>query len=242
VLPADVTFAPADFGSHVFVNGVRLKSIGTQKISATDTLVGSLDGSAAILIAPQGPTKFVVTNTLDSGTGSLRQAMLDSNLHAAKDTIAFKIGSGERTILVGANGLGALPAITDPVVIDASSQPGFAGKPIIEVSGTKLGAGNSASDGKNGFGILIEGGATDNVAQGNLIGTDASGANPLPNFIGVQVSVAEGNNTIGGSAAGAGNVISGNTAEGINLLADDVGGIHHHSGVDLWPGWQVVRH
>src|SRR5262245_55941784 len=71
---------------------------------------------------------FSVTNTLDSGAGSLRQAILDANAHAntlnaggVADTIAFNIpGSGVQTIAP----LSALPTITDPVVIDGYTQPG----------------------------------------------------------------------------------------------------------------------
>ena len=53
-----------------------------------------------------------------------------------------------------------------------------------------------------------------NVVEGNYIGTDVSGNNPLPNgTVGVAIEDVNGN-TIGGTAAGAGNVISGNSASG----------------------------
>src|SRR5579871_1732206 len=42
---------------------------------------------------------FFVTNTNDSGPGSLRQAILNANQHAGLDTIAFNIaGAGVHTI------------------------------------------------------------------------------------------------------------------------------------------------
>src|SRR6516162_5444050 len=40
------------------------------------------------------PSTFMVTNTNDSGEGSLRQAILDANAHPGLDTIAFHIGKG----------------------------------------------------------------------------------------------------------------------------------------------------
>lgn len=64
---------------------------------------------------------FTVTNTNDSGSGSLRQAILDANTSLGTDTITFDIpGTGPHTIAP----LSALPAITDPVIIDGCSQPG----------------------------------------------------------------------------------------------------------------------
>ena len=66
-------------------------------------------------------------------------------------------------------------------------------------------------------GVSIQGStAGQNVVQGNLIGTNASGDAALGNG---QNGVGLGNsgNTIGGTASGAGNVISGNRWEGISI-------------------------
>src|SRR6266436_9118043 len=66
-------------------------------------------------------TTFTVTNTNDSGAGSLRQAILDANNNPGLDTIAFNIpGPGVRTI----SPTSALPTVTDPVIIDGYTQPG----------------------------------------------------------------------------------------------------------------------
>src|SRR4051794_28448841 len=64
---------------------------------------------------------FTVTNTADAGPGSFRQALLDANALAGLDTVAFSIGSGVQTIRPNS----ALPTITDPLVIDGTTQPGF---------------------------------------------------------------------------------------------------------------------
>ena len=63
--------------------------------------------------------------------GSLRQAILDSNADTGdRDTIVFNIpGSGVHTITP----LTALPLISQPVVIDGTTQPGFAGTPLDRV-------------------------------------------------------------------------------------------------------------
>jgi parallel beta-helix repeat protein len=82
---------------------------------------------------------FTVNNTTDSGAGSLRQAILDANatanLAGGPDLIQFNIGGGVQTITPQS----PLPAITDAVTIDGWSQPGFSGKPLIELDGESAG-------------------------------------------------------------------------------------------------------
>ena len=57
-------------------------------------------------------TVYTVTNTSNTGAGSLRQAITDANAHAGADTINFNIaGTGVHTITPTS----ALPAITGPV-------------------------------------------------------------------------------------------------------------------------------
>jgi titin len=56
-----------------------------------------------------------------------------------------------------------------------------------------------------------------NLVEGNYIGTDASGSRPLGNNEGVLIGLGSGANFIGGSSAGARNVISGNRAGGVVL-------------------------
>ncbi|MBX9579110.1 MAG: hypothetical protein K2X87_02280, partial [Gemmataceae bacterium] len=68
------------------------------------------------------PAVLTVTNTDDSGPGSLREAILDSNASAGvRDTIAFAIPGDEVHTIRPTS---ALPPIADPVVIDGYTQPG----------------------------------------------------------------------------------------------------------------------
>ena len=85
------------------------------------------------------------------------------------------------------------------------------------VGGTTISARNVIS-GNRVEGIdLIFANATGNLIQGNFIGTDASGANALGNSRdGILLTQAPGN-TVGGTAAGAGNVISGNGEIGLDI-------------------------
>src|SRR5262249_16652455 len=72
---------------------------------------------------------FVVDTTADSGPGSLRQAILDSNaVVGGANAIDFDIpGPGIQTMEL----FTPLPPITTSVVIDGTTQPGFAGAPLI---------------------------------------------------------------------------------------------------------------
>jgi hypothetical protein len=85
--------------------------------------------------------------------------------------------------------------------------------------GGNTGAERNIISGNNGGGIRIYNGSTNlNVVKGNFIGTDVNGTATLENSSrGILIDSGAQSNTIGGTAAGAGNVISGNTASGIYI-------------------------
>ena len=67
---------------------------------------------------------------------TLRAAIVQANAFIGLDTIAFNIsGVGPHTIQPGA----ALPTIIDPVIIDGTTEPDFAGTPVIELNDTNAG-------------------------------------------------------------------------------------------------------
>jgi hypothetical protein len=88
-----------------------------------------------------------------------------------------------------------------------------------QIGGTAAGAGNVISGNRQG--VLLRSGVS--TVQGNLIGTDSSGAAPLPNSeTGIYIDGAANgsafgasNSVIGGTAAGAGNRIAFNGRSGI---------------------------
>ena len=65
---------------------------------------------------------------------------------------------------------------------------------------------------------LVTANSVGNVVQGNWIGTNSSGAAGLGNHrTGITIQQGASGNLIGGTAAGAGNVISGNGTEGFRV-------------------------
>jgi titin len=171
---------------------------------------------------------FVVTTTNATGAGSLRQAILDANGSPELDTIAFAILPSAGTYTIAPTN--ALPQVVDPVIIDGTTQPGYNGTPVIELSGVAAGssangllllAGNSLVRGLaiNRFaqsGLRLEGlGA--NVIQRVFLGTDPSGTVARANTqYGLAVVNSPGNR-IGGTNAAEANLISGNGVAGVFL-------------------------
>jgi hypothetical protein len=84
------------------------------------------------------------------------------------------------------------------------------------VGGTASGAGNVIS-GNAECGISVtDDGTADNLIAGNEIGTDVTGSQPLGNaYQGIYFGSGTSGNTVGGTTAGAGNVISANGNDGI---------------------------
>jgi titin len=180
------------------------------------------------------PSIFTVTNTNDSGDGSLRQAILDANRGPFANTIAFNIGGGRVQTIQPTS---ALPAITNRVVIDGTTQPGFAGAPLIVLNGGRAGTGvdglvitggSSTVQGLviNGFagsGIVLQTNGN-NLILGNYIGTDVTGTTAAGNGAD-GLTISSNNNHIGGTTAGARNVVSGNQGEGIFVGVLTVGNV-----------------
>jgi parallel beta-helix repeat protein len=167
---------------------------------------------------------FAVVNTNDSGAGSIRQAILNSNQNPGMDSIVFAIADSIKSIQVKT----PLPNIIDQVIIDATTQPGYAGVPLVELQGSLLAnrenglsiqAGNSIVRGLviNSFpgdGILITGPGS-NTIESNYVGTDLGGKLPKPNGgSGVQI-LESPSNRIGGPERG--NLLSGNYLEGLRI-------------------------
>jgi uncharacterized repeat protein (TIGR01451 family) len=180
-----------------------------------------ISGGAAILInfAPNntiGGTAAGARNVIGyspSNLGSFSNAVV---LIRSFPTVASATGNLVQGNFIGIDVTGTTaltggPNSSEPVGVQLQDSPENT------IGGTAPGAGNVIS-GNLGGGILIAGnGASNNLVQGNFVGTDASGMAAVPNSAGgVLISNASGN-TIGGTAPGARNIISGNGASGIAL-------------------------
>jgi CSLREA domain-containing protein len=240
-----LTFAPG-VTSQTFTIPILDDTLAEPNETVNLTLSGPTGGaslgtqSTAVLTILDNDTTnqvFTVTTAADENDGgtlanptgadgnlSLREAIELANATAGVNTIRFAIGSGAQTI----NLLSPLPAVTDTVVIDGTTQPGYAGAPLIELNGAQAGSTsglNITAGGNTVKGLVINRFAFSgidletnggNFIQGNYIGTDKTGTADLGNTLhGVFIGAGSSGNTIGGTAAGAGNVIAGNNDTGV---------------------------
>ncbi len=213
----------------------------------------SLSVAIALLFAPLAPgllaATITVTTTADSGAGSLRQAILDSNASpGVVDTIAFNItGAGCAGVpaVCTIKPASWLPDIVDPLIIDGYTQPGSSPNTLdvgddavllVELDGSQIG--------NNSYGFYVR--SNNTVIQGLVInrfnyvgifidgtsGATLGGHTIRGNFIGTDPSGTlpagggqEGiyfrapNSTIGGPNPADRNVIS---ANGTNLRIEDL--------------------
>ena len=180
----------------------------------------------------------------DDGVCTLREAIINANTDSQSGSRDCDAGSGRDIIVFDIPGAGPhtisphsqLPAISAPVVIDGTTQPGASctslGGLKIELSGAKAGAadglvinaGHSTVRGliinrflRDGISLPTIG---ENTISCNYIGTDVSGTLALGN--GVQgIVINSPNNLVGGTTPESRNLISGNLECGvlINVLS-----------------------
>jgi hypothetical protein len=156
---------------------------------------------------------FAVTNVNDSGSGSLRAAVVAANNNPGKDDITFAIaGSGVHTIAFQS----LLPTITDSVTIDGFTQPGS------QPNSAGPGQANNAVhtivlDGSALLGYNFPSALT--ITAGNSVVRGLS----VQKFRGVGIVF----NSLGGNAA-VGNLVK-NTGGGITVQSGDgnrIGGLN----------------
>ncbi len=171
-------------------------------------------------------TVYTVTSNLDSGTGTLRDAITQSNADTKQaNEIDFDILPAGQTVIQPLAASGAFPTITQSVLINGSTQPTVdptATGPAIEIDGSKLGgapaeltvATNAVTieglDFTNlgGAAINLSSGGSD-VVQGCYIGIGPTGTTVGNNTGQNGILVNSASNTIGGTTSATRNVISG---------------------------------
>jgi len=146
---------------------------------------------------------------------SIQQAIVDANAHPGKDIIKFNLPTGQTTILTTSS-IRPMPKITDPVIINGTTQPGYNGKPIVQLNGGGATTGLEISSGDSvvkglalynyGYGIVLIGSQqkTNDVGDPNkytLTTTPTSGNVIEGNYVGSGIDSTI-NSGVSGNAIG----------------------------------------
>ncbi len=233
-LAADQTTALANAGNGIEVGGAASAvTVGGTAPGAGNLIAGSpveglfIEGDATqvqqnVIGLNTGGT--AVPNVTGIRTGSQSSGTVIGGTTAAARNIiggnsatgfGILLGQGSSTATVQGNHIGL-------AADGATAKPNGTGIRIdnannAQIGGTAVGAGNVIS-GNAPYGVSIIGGpSVAPVLEGNLIGTDATGLLPRGNTQGGILLANSQNARIGGTTAGARNVISGNVAHGLDV-------------------------
>ena len=223
--------------SGVRINGCSNNTVGGTTAGERNILSGNAGDGVAILGAAatgnQVKGNFIgtdVNGTADVGNSLIGVEIIGSSGNTVggttaaerniisgntQDGVSINTGPASNNLVIGnfigtnVNGTAALGNSFSGVRINGCSNN--------TVGGTTAGTGNLLS-GNAGDGVAILGAAaTGNQVNGNFIGTDVNGTADVGNLLnGVEIIGSSGN-TVGGTTAGARNIISGNTQDGVSI-------------------------
>ena len=240
----DVTINGGDLGSVIIdqgeyccaLYGLELDGGGALIENLAITGIGPTIGGVGIQIGSD--SNVIESNIIeDNGIGISCSPLSGNNL--SQNTIGGT-ASGEGNVISGNTGVGIDITDNDSDVVegnfigtDASTSealPNGGGGLLLSggsensIGGTVASAANVLS-GNQVYGVFIQD-ETQDVVAGNFIGTNAAGDKALPNLTAANMVsaglalVGGSENTIGGSVAGAGNVISGNQDSGVFIFVE----------------------
>jgi CSLREA domain-containing protein/uncharacterized repeat protein (TIGR01451 family) len=202
------------FASNCVVRGLVINRFGLQGISllgSSNTIVGNYLGTNAAGNTGgsfgNGENGVLISSpsNIIGGTATADRNVISGNL--GNGVLILNGGASANQVLgnyIGTNATGtvAVANLGDGISIIAS--------PNNIIGGSTPGAGNVISGNANGIHIT-DSTAVGNLIMGNFIGTDFNGLNDVGNqFAGIDISFEGASNTIGGSASGERNIISGN--------------------------------
>ncbi len=188
-------------------SGVFIFPTAKGNVVAGNKIGTDITGTVAIANSTGVYIEGANNNTI-GGTGAGASNLISGNTGDAVDV------SGGSDNLIAGNRIGTDLAGT-AALANGLGVNLFSGSEGNTIGGTTQGAGNLISGSKSD-GVVLQSGAGDNLIAGNLVGTDVSGTIAIANLNGLDIQTF--GNTIGGTSAFAGNVISGSaSASGIEI-------------------------
>jgi titin len=208
------TFTAINIISGNTGDGVQVAGAGTTKTMIEGNFIGT-DGTGTSAIANGGSGVDLNTGSSATTVGGTKAG--SANVISGNTGNGVLINASNSNIIEGnfigtvANGTAAIPNVMAGVLINGGSSSNTVG-------GTKTGTLNVISGNSVGGVVISDAGTMSNKVEGNFIGTDISGTVAIANGTeGVLVTHGATKNSIGASTAGARNVISGNTGDGVDI-------------------------
>jgi parallel beta-helix repeat protein len=216
------TSAAGNGGAGVSVSG-NSNVLGVANDGAKRILVSANGGGGIILSGNSNTLQFSHVGTNLAGTAALANSGSGVTISGSSNTLIQNLISGNTQdgirITAGSGNVVRTNHLIGLNVLGAAAIPnGGNGVSIQGGTGNTIGPFNIIS-GNSGNGVAVSGlSTTGNIVKSNFIGTTLAGTAALPNGqAGVLLSTTA-SNTVGGTAAGSGNVISGNSGIGVRVL------------------------
>ncbi len=191
-----------------------------------NTIVGDSFGLDSFLAKrPNTLENILIDNSASNTIGGA--ALLDRNILVSSGSYGITIqGAASTGNIVQGNLIGVAFTLFG-LSLGAGPFPNAAGGVNIDGASNNIigGAAGNTISGNLSANVIIQNGATANIVQGNLIGTNLAGDAALDSsssVTGILISNAVGN-TVGGVSAAAKNVISGNGQAGIAIVGNSNG-------------------
>lgn len=209
------------------LDGVRITGPGSQAYVSNNMIglagLGNRGDAGVAVEGSAGGNVIGIGNVISGNAGDgVRLAGVSGN-SVVDNTISGNALDGVLILGGSGNGVAGNRIGIGTDVAGAVALPNQGAGVHVESSGNLIGGAvpeaRNVISGNVGDGVLIDGaGSTGNLVESNLIGMNAAGTAALPNQSnGVEVGASASNNTIGGTAAGAGNTIAGNARYGVRL-------------------------
>jgi titin len=208
----DTTIGGTTPGARNLISGNTQEGVELN-FSADDTTIEgnyigvNADGSAALGNGDSGITFSIARNcTIGSTVAG------EGNVISGNGADGIRIDSGPPATII--NNFIGTDALGTTAIGNTNDGILLSGEGSVIIGGTDANTRNVISGNVNG--IELTSASSGCTIEGNYIGTDVTGTKALGNSnVGVAINFQSDDNTIGGTTAGAGNLISGNSAFGI---------------------------
>ena len=185
------------------VTGITMSAVGPAQDISNNVIGGATPADRNIIGG--NTTRQIFMGRFDSGGfGAGSNIVVENNYIGTNKTGAVALSAGGQGIFMA--------DMLNATIGGASSSLG----------GSCSGVCNLISGSGSGMGIVMQGTTSSgNLIQGNFIGTNVTGTAALTNGQAAHIDISASNAvTIGGTAAGTGNLISGESVQGRGILVD----------------------